>query len=47
MTPTEFYLLINIELFSFIFGLGMFAFVAGHAAGTTISTTRKITHMST
>ena len=47
MTPQDFYDALNIELLTLIFGLGMFAFVAGHAAGTAISLTRKITHMST
>lgn len=47
MTPQQFYDLLNIELITLIFGLGIFSFVAGHAAGTAISVIRKFTHMAT
>ena len=47
MTPQQFYDLLNIEVLSLVFGLGAFAFVAGHAAGTAISVTRKFSHMAT
>lgn len=47
MTPQEIFQLLEIEVFGTVFGLCMFAFAAGHAAGTTIGVTRKITHMAT
>jgi len=47
MTPETLFNMLHIEVFSTVFGLCCFAFVAGHAAGTTIGATRKITHMAT
>ena len=47
MTAQEFYDLINLDVFALVFGLSLFAFAAGHAAGSAIGVTRKITHMST
>ena len=47
MTPEQFLDALHIEVISTVFGLLCFAFVAGHAAGTAIGATRKITHMAT
>lgn len=47
MTPEQFLELLHIEVISIVFGLLCFAFAAGHAAGTAIGFTRKITHMAT
>lgn len=47
MTPDIFFESLHIEVISTVFGLLCFAFVAGHAAGTAIGATRKITHMAT
>lgn len=47
MTPEQFFNMLHIEVLSTVFGLLCFAFAAGHAAGTAIGVTRKITHMAT
>ena len=47
MTPEQFFNSLHIEVISTVFGLLCFAFVAGHAAGTVIGFTRKVTHMAT
>lgn len=47
MTPEIFLNSLHIEVISTVFGLCCFAFVAGHAAGSAIGVTRKITHMAT
>ena len=47
MSPQIFLDVLHIEVFSLVFGMLCFAFAAGHAAGTAIGATRKITHMAT
>jgi len=47
MTAQLFVDLINLEVFGIVSGLGIFSFVAGHASGTTVGFTRKITHSAT
>jgi uncharacterized protein YjaZ len=47
MTPETFVSLVDLDLFSLIFGLGAFSWAAGYAVGYVLMMVRKLTHMST